>query len=62
MTAPDLTEDELLAFRLVERTQRRADVVGRDVRVLLALVLVKMDRPMVEAYVLGEPLVPVATG
>lgn len=58
MTAPDLTEDELLAFRFVERAQRRADAVGRDVRVLLALALVALDRQMVEDYVRGEPMVP----
>lgn len=52
-----LSDDDLLAMRFVEKIQRHADEMGRDVRVLLALGLLKLDRPMVEAYVKGEPLV-----
>lgn len=61
MTRPALTDDDLLAYRLVERTQRAADAAGRDVRVLLALTIILLDRKMVEDYVAGEPLVAVIT-
>lgn len=50
MMAPDLPEEERLALALVEAAQRRADEMGRDVRVLLALTLVRLDRSMVEQW------------
>ncbi len=62
MSLPDLTDDDLLAYRLVERTQRAADAAGRDVRVLLALTIVRLDRRMVDDYVAGEPLVAARAG
>lgn len=58
MTLPsEPSADDLLAYRLVEKTQRAADAAGRDVRVLLALTIILLDRKMVEHYVVGEPLV-----
>lgn len=62
MSLPDITEDDLLAYRLVERTQRIADTAGRDIRVLLALTIIRLDRRMVEDYVAGEPLVASGVG
>lgn len=61
MTVPvEPTEDELLAYRLVGKMQRRADDIGRDVRVLLALVVIRLDRQSIEAYVSDEPVVAAA--
>lgn len=52
----DLPDEERLAFALVEKAQAVADEMGRDVRVLLALTLVRLDRAMVEKWV-GRELI-----
>lgn len=52
----DLTDEDRLAFAFVEKAQARADEMGRDVRVLLALTIVKLDREMAEKWV-GRELI-----
>lgn len=50
----DVTETDLLAYRLVEATEAEARERGRDHRVLLASIIVLIDRAAVESWLAGS--------
>lgn len=51
----DLSEDDRLAYACAEAMRASACEMGRDPLVLAALVMIRLDRPMVEKWVDSRP-------